>query len=154
LRGATVSPGYWNRPEETAAAHRGGWLYTGDLAVVDALGYVDIVDRKKDMIITGGENVYSIEVESALAEHPAVLAAAVYGLPDATWGEEVAAAVVLPEGRRATAEELIGWCRARIAAFKAPRRIEFLSELPKTGSGKVSKRALRERALGGLPRAD
>jgi len=149
VRGATVSPGYWQRPEETAAAHRGGWLYTGDLAVVDGEGYVDIVDRKKDMIITGGEKVYSIEVESVLADHPAVLAAAVYGLPDPTWGEMVSAAVVLAEGERASGEELMDWCRARIAAFKAPRRIDFVRELPKTGSGKVSKRALRERALGG-----
>ena len=149
VRGATVSPGYWQRPEETAAAHRGGWLYTGDLAVVDGEGYVDIVDRKKDMIITGGENVYSIEVESVLADHPAVLAAAVYGLPDPTWGEMVSAAVVLVEGERASGEELMDWCRTRIAAFKAPRRIDFVRELPRTGSGKVSKRALRERALGG-----
>jgi acyl-CoA synthetase (AMP-forming)/AMP-acid ligase II len=148
VRGATVSPGYWKRPDETAAAHRGGWLYTGDLAVVDAEGYVDIVDRRKDMIITGGENVYSIEVESVLAEHPAVLAAAVYGLPDPTWGESVSAAVVLAEGGSATGAELIAWCRARIAAYKAPRRVDFVRELPKTGSGKVSKRALRERALG------
>jgi acyl-CoA synthetase (AMP-forming)/AMP-acid ligase II len=104
------------------------------------------------MILSGGENVYSIEVERVLAEHPAVLAAAVYGLPDPTWGEVVAAAVVLAEGRRASAEELIAHCRARIAAFKAPRRIDFADELPKTGSGKVSKRALRDRALGAGPR--
>ena len=144
VRGATVSPGYWKRPEETAAAHRGGWLYTGDLAVVDAEGYVDIVDRKKDMILTGGENVYSIEVESALAEHPAVLAAAVFGRPDPRWGERVCAAVVLREGRRATADELVAFCRERLAGFKLPREVEFLAELPRTGSGKVSKRALRE----------
>jgi len=148
VRGATVSPGYWDRPEETAAAHRGGWLYTGDLAVIDSEGYVDIVDRRKDMILTGGENVYSIEVERALCGHPAVLAAAVYGLPDPVWGELVCAAVVLERGAVAAPAELVEWCRGRIAGFKLPRRIELLDELPKTGSGKVSKRALRERAAG------
>jgi acyl-CoA synthetase (AMP-forming)/AMP-acid ligase II len=145
VRGPSVTPGYWNRPDETAAAIRGGWLYTGDLAVIDAHGLVNIVDRKKDMILTGGENVYSTEVENALYEHPAVLEAAVFGTPDETWGERVNAAVVLKEGRRASARELIDFCRARIAAYKAPRAIEFLSELPKTGSGKISKQALRAR---------
>jgi acyl-CoA synthetase (AMP-forming)/AMP-acid ligase II len=145
VRGATVTPGYWNRSEETAAAIRGGWLYTGDLAVVDPHGFVNIVDRRKDMILTGGENVYSTEVENALYEHPAVLEAAVFGVPDETWGECVNAAVVLRDGRAASARELIDFCRARLAAFKAPRAVEFLSELPKTGSGKISKHALRAR---------
>jgi len=148
VRGATVTPGYWNRPEETAAAIRDGWLYTGDLAVIDAHGLVNIVDRKKDMILCGGENVYSTEVENALYEHPAVLEAAVFGTPDETWGERVNAAVVLREGRDASARELIDFCRARIAAYKAPRAIEFLPELPKTGTGKISKLALRTRPRG------
>src|SRR6185503_19150493 len=95
VRGATVTPGYWNRPEETVQALRAGWLYTGDLAVLDAHGLVNIVDRRKDMILCGGENVYSTEVENALYEHPAVLEAAVFGLPDESWGECVNAAVVL-----------------------------------------------------------
>jgi acyl-CoA synthetase (AMP-forming)/AMP-acid ligase II len=148
VRGATVTPGYWNRPDETAAAIRGGWLYTGDLAVIDAHDLVNIVDRRKDVILTGGENVYSTEVENALHEHPAVLEAAVFGTPDETWGERVNAAVVLREGREASARELIDFCRARIAAYKAPRAIEFVAELPRTGSGKISKLALRTRLRG------
>jgi acyl-CoA synthetase (AMP-forming)/AMP-acid ligase II len=145
VRGATVTPGYWNRPEETARALRDGWLYTGDLAVVDAHGLVDIVDRKKDMILSGGENVYSTEVENALYEHPAVLECAVFGRPDETWGERVHAAVVLRPGAQAGAGELIDFCRTRIAAYKSPRTIEFLAELPRTGSGKISKQMLRAR---------
>jgi fatty-acyl-CoA synthase len=143
VRGATVTPGYWRRPEETARALRDGWLYTGDLAVVDAHGFVDIVDRKKDMILTGGENVYSTEVENALYEHPAVLEAAVFGVPDETWGETVTAAVVLRPGASLAAAELIAFCRERIAGYKTPRTVEFLADLPKTGSGKISKQALR-----------
>jgi len=153
VRGATVTPGYWNRPEETVQALRAGWLYTGDLAVLDAHGLVNIVDRRKDMILCGGENVYSTEVENALYEHPAVLEAAVFGLPDESWGECVNAAVVLKDGHGVSARELIDFCRARIAAYKAPRAIEFLSELPKTGSGKISKLALRSRARTASPGA-
>ncbi|MEQ1893386.1 MAG: long-chain-fatty-acid--CoA ligase, partial [Planctomycetota bacterium] len=130
VRGATVTRGYWNRPEETAQALRAGWLHTGDLAVVDAHGLVNIVDRKKDMILSGGENVYSTEVENALYEHPDVLEAAVFGLPDPTWGESVNAAVVLKPGASVGAEELRDSCRARIAGYKIPRTIEFLPELP------------------------
>jgi acyl-CoA synthetase (AMP-forming)/AMP-acid ligase II len=144
VQGATVTPGYWNRPNETAAAFEGGWLKTGDLAVIDREGYVTIVDRKKDMILTGGENVYSTEVEHALYAHPAVLEAAVFGVPDDTFGESVRAAVVLRQGETATADDLIASCRSRLAAFKCPRAVDFLPELPKTGSGKIQKRALRE----------
>jgi acyl-CoA synthetase (AMP-forming)/AMP-acid ligase II len=143
-RGPTVTPGYWNRPEETAAAFREGWLRTGDLAVVDAEGFLDIVDRRKDVIITGGENVYSTEVEAALYDHPAVLEAAVFALPDETWGEIVAAAVVLRPGLSATANELSSWCRERLAGYKIPRRVFFVDALPRTGSGKIAKRLLRE----------
>jgi acyl-CoA synthetase (AMP-forming)/AMP-acid ligase II len=145
VRGPTITPGYWNLPEETEAAFEDGWLRTGDLAVLDAEGYVNIVDRKKDMIITGGENVYSIEVENALYMNPKVLEAAVFGVRDERWGESVAAAVVLRSGERATAEEIVEGCRPHLSPFKLPRRVEFLDELPKTGSGKISKRALRER---------
>lgn len=145
VRGATVTPGYWKRPDETAKAIRDGWLHTGDLAVVDAHGLVNIVDRKKDMILSGGENVYSTEVENALYEHPGVLECAVFARPDATWGECVHAAVVLRPGASASARELIEFCRARIAAYKAPRTLEFLPELPRTGSGKISKQMLRAR---------
>jgi len=145
VRGPTVTPGYWNRPDATAAAFSDGWLKTGDLATIDAEGYVNIVDRKKDMIITGGENVYSIEVENALYGHPAVLEAAAFGLPDATWGEIVAAAIVLAPGQSADADELVDHCKARLAGFKIPRRVFFLDALPKTGSGKISKKELRVR---------
>jgi len=151
VRGATVTRGYWNRPDETAQALRDGWLYTGDLAVVDGHGLVNIVDRKKDMILTGGENVYSTEVENALYEHPAVLEAAVFGRPDPTWGESVNAAVVLKTGAPLEAEELRAFCRARIAGYKVPRVIEFLPELPKTGTGKISKHRLRTRLDGRAP---
>jgi acyl-CoA synthetase (AMP-forming)/AMP-acid ligase II len=143
-RGPSVSPGYWQRPDETAAAFRDGWLYTGDLARVDAEGWLDIVDRSKDVILAGGETVYSTEVEAALAEHSAVLEAAAFALPDEEWGEVVAAAVVLRPGASATAAELTEHCRGLLARYKAPRVVRFLDELPRTGSGKVRKRTLRE----------
>jgi fatty-acyl-CoA synthase len=146
VRGATVTPGYWKRPEETRAAFRDGWLCTGDLATIDAEGYVQIVDRKKDMINSGGEKVYSTEVEHALHEHPAILEVAVFGVPDAEWGEAVRAAVVLRPGANADALELARHCRERLAGFKVPRGFEFLNELPKTGTGKIAKRMLRERS--------
>ncbi|MBU2548859.1 MAG: long-chain-fatty-acid--CoA ligase [Proteobacteria bacterium] len=144
VRGDSVTPGYWNRPEETAGAFRDGWLMTGDLAVIEPEGYVNIVDRKKDMIITGGENVYSTEVENVLYEHPAVLEAAVFGAPDPKWGETVRAVVALKPGERAGPDELIEFCRRRLAHYKAPRSIDFVPELPKTGSGKIYKKGLRD----------
>jgi fatty-acyl-CoA synthase len=145
VKGATVTPGYWQNPEATAAAFdRDGWLRTGDLATIDAHGYVDIVDRKKDVIKTGGESVYSIEVENVLYAHPAVLECAVFGVADETWGERVTAAVVLRADVAATADELIAFCRDRIAHFKAPREVRFLAALPRTGSGKITKRTLRD----------
>ncbi|HEY7681773.1 MAG TPA: long-chain-fatty-acid--CoA ligase [Gemmatimonadales bacterium] len=143
VRGETVTPGYWNRPDATAEAFTAdGWLRTGDLAVIDDEGYVTIVDRKKDVIITGGEKVYSTEVEFVLYQHAAVLEAAVYGTPDPVWGEIVTAAVVARPGMLLSEEELVTFCRPRLAAFKLPRRVRFLPELPKTGSGKILKRAL------------
>ena len=145
VRGPTVTPGYWNRPEETAAAFSDGWLRTGDLAVLDAEGYVNIVDRRKDMIITGGENVYCIEVENALYEDPRILEAAVFGVSDERWGESVRAAVVLGPGEVASEADVIEACRPRLSSFKMPRSVVFLPELPRTGSGKISKRTLRER---------
>lgn len=144
VRGATVMKGYWNRPDETAKAFAGGWLRTGDLAVVDEEGYVTIVDRAKDMILSGGENVYSTEVEHALAAHEAVLECAVYGVPDEALGEAVRAAVVLRAGRAASAAELVDWVKGRIARYKAPKTVEFLDALPRTGSGKIQKSVLRE----------
>jgi len=149
VKGETVTPGYWNNPEETRSAFEDGWLCTGDLAVVDREGYVNIVDRKKDMIVTGGENVYSTEVENVLYLHPAVLEAAVFGVPDEKWGEAVRAAVVLKPGHATSPEEIIAFCRENLAAYKTPRQIDFLDELPKTGSGKISKKSLRE-SFGGI----
>ncbi|QDV08657.1 Long-chain-fatty-acid--CoA ligase [Planctomycetes bacterium Poly30] len=145
-RGSTITPGYWNRPAETKAAFRGGWFHTGDLATIDAEGWVNIVDRKKDMILTGGENVYSIEVENALYSHPAVLECAAYGAPSTEWGEEVRAAVVLRDGIERTEgleAELREHCAERLARYKLPRAFVFMRELPKTGSGKIAKRLLR-----------
>jgi fatty-acyl-CoA synthase len=145
VRGDTVTPGYWQNPAATAAAFdRDGFLRTGDLATIDAHGYVDIVDRAKDVIKTGGEAVYSVEVEHVLYAHPAVLECAVFGLPDLHWGERVVAAVVLRTGASATAAELITFCRERIAVFKSPKEVRFLDALPRTGSGKITKKALRE----------
>ena len=145
VQGDRVTPGYWKRPDETARAFRDGWLYTGDLATIDAEGYVNIVDRKKDMIITGGENVYSTEVEHVLYEHPAVLEVAVFGVPDPKWGEAVKAAVALRPEAQATAEELIQFCKDRIAGYKAPKSVDFVKEIPKTGSGKIFKKELQDK---------
>ncbi len=145
VRGDTITPGYWNRPEETQKALKEGWLYTGDLAVMEKEGYVNIVDRKKDMIVTGGENVYSTEVENVLYMHPQILEAAVIGVPDEYWGEAVRACVVLKKGERVTEEEIIQFCKEHIASYKAPKGVDFLDELPKTGSGKIYKMGLKER---------
>jgi acyl-CoA synthetase (AMP-forming)/AMP-acid ligase II len=142
-RGPTVTPGYWNRPEETAAAFADGWLRTGDLAVIDAEGFLNIVDRIKDVIITGGENVYSTEVEHALHEHPSVQEVAVIGVPDEHWGETVKAVVALSQGAEPDEAALIEFCRERLAGFKIPRAVEFVDELPKTATGKIRKRSLR-----------
>jgi acyl-CoA synthetase (AMP-forming)/AMP-acid ligase II len=144
VRGDTVTPGYWNRPEETEKAFHQGWLKTGDLAVVDGEGYVNIVDRKKDMILTGGENVYSTEVENVLYMHPKVLEAAVFGVPDEKWGEAVKAAVVLKPGESATEGEMVQFCKGQLAHYKCPKSVDFIPELPKTGSGKITKKVLRD----------
>jgi acyl-CoA synthetase (AMP-forming)/AMP-acid ligase II len=143
VRGPNVMVGYWKQPDTTATALRDGWLYTGDLGMLDEDGFLYIVDRKKDMIITGGENVYSTEVESVLYEHPAVLEAAVIGVPDPVWVETVKAVVVLKPGILESAETLQAFCRQRIANYKVPRWIEFVASLPKTATGKISKKDLR-----------
>jgi acyl-CoA synthetase (AMP-forming)/AMP-acid ligase II len=145
VRGPSIIPGYWDNPEETAAAFEGGWFKTGDLAVIDSEGYVNIVDRKKDLIVTGGENVYSTEVEHVLYEHPAVLEAAVVGVPDETWGEAVKAVVAIKAGLTVAEDELIEFCKARLAKYKAPKSIEFVKELPKTGTGKIFKKGLKDK---------
>ena len=143
-RGPTVFAGYWKQPEATAQAIRKGWIHTGDLAVVCPEGFINIVDRAKDMIITGGENVFSTEVEYVLQEHPAILECAVFGIPHEFWGESVKAAVVLRESQSATEHQLIEYVRERLAHYKVPRGIDFHPALPKTGSGKIYKKALRE----------
>jgi acyl-CoA synthetase (AMP-forming)/AMP-acid ligase II len=145
VKGESVTPGYWHLPEETEKSIKEGWLYTGDLAVVDREGYVNIVDRKKDMIVTGGENVYSTEVENVLYCHPAVLEAAVIGIPDETWGETVHACVVLKHGLEVSEQELIDFCKKDLARYKAPKSVEFLPALPRTGSGKIYKKGLNEK---------
>ena len=143
-RGNNVMEGYYKQPEETANAMRGGWFHTGDLAVVHPDGYIEVVDRLKDVIISGGENISSVEVESMLYEHPAVLEAAVVGVPDSRWGEVPKALVVLRPRHHADERELIAFCRDRMAHFKAPKSVEFLDTLPKTATGKIQKFALRE----------
>jgi long-chain acyl-CoA synthetase len=144
-RGANVMNGYWNNPEETSMAFRDGFFRTGDIGYQDAEGYFYILDRLKDMIVTGGENVYSGEVEAVIYKHPAVREAAVFGIPDPQWGEIVMACVVLKPGKTAAAEELIAFCRTSLANYKVPRRVELSeADLPKNGSGKVLKKVLRE----------
>ncbi|MCL6450165.1 MAG: long-chain fatty acid--CoA ligase [Acetobacteraceae bacterium] len=144
VRAPQVMVGYWNRPDETAAVLRDGWLLTGDVARVDEEGYFYIVDRKKDVIIAGGFNVYPREVEEVLYEHPKVREAAVIGVPDPYRGETVKAFVVLKEGQAATAEEMVAFCEERLARFKVPRLVEFRADLPKTMVGKVLRRVLAE----------
>jgi long-chain acyl-CoA synthetase len=142
IRGHNVMKGYWNKPEASAEAIRDGWFYTGDIATVDDDGYFFIVDRKKDMIIRGGYNVYPRELEEVLYEHPAVREAAVLGLPHDEYGEEVGAAVALKDGASATAEELRDYVKERVAAYKYPRRVWFVEELPKGPTGKILKREI------------
>jgi long-chain acyl-CoA synthetase len=145
-RGANVMAGYWQNSEETTLAFRGGFFRTGDVGRQDADGYLYLLDRSKDMIVTGGENVYCGEVEAVLYEHPAVREAAAFGIPDPQWGELVMACVVLKPGEILNAKDVMAYCRRSLANYKIPRRIEFLdTELPKNGSGKILKRILRER---------
>jgi long-chain acyl-CoA synthetase len=145
-RGANVMRGYWNNPEETAHASRDGMFRTGDIGYQDSDGFFFILDRSKDMIVTGGENVYSGEVEAVIYEHPAVREASVFGIPDSQWGELVTALVVLKPGAVLSTDELTKYCRQFLANYKVPRHIEFSEvELPKSGSGKILKRVLRER---------
>ncbi|EJW19526.1 long-chain fatty acid--CoA ligase [Paenibacillus alvei] len=144
VRGPQVMKGYWNKPEETVTALRDGWLYTGDLGRQDEEGFFSIIDRKKDLIIAGGFNIYPREVEEVLYEHPSVKEAVVVGVPDAYRGETVKAYIVTRAGAQVTEDELNVWCRERMASFKVPRQYEFRSELPKTIAGKVLRRMLLE----------
>jgi fatty-acyl-CoA synthase len=143
VRGNAVMKGYYNDPEATAKAFEGGWFHSGDGAVIQPDGYVQIRDRIKDVIISGGENISSIEVEGVLLRHPAVSEAAVVGLPDDKWGEAPHAFVILKSGATATGEELRQFARDRLAHFKAPHTVTFVDELPKTATGKIQKYVLR-----------
>jgi len=141
--GEHVMLGYWKKPRETAEAVRGGWMHTGDGGYMDERGYVFVVDRIKDMIISGGENVYSIEVENVVARHPAVAQVAVIGLPDGQWGERVHAVVALNPRAALDLDELREFCKQEIAGYKAPRSLEVVTEFPLSGAGKILKRTLR-----------
>lgn len=149
VRGPNLFQGYWNQPEATAAVMKDGWYRTGDAGFRDTDGLLYIVDRVKDMIVTGGENVYSAEVEQALARHPAVKQCAVIGLPDAKWGERVTAVIVAAPGAQPTAEEIVAHCRTLIAGYKVPKEVKFVEALPMTATGKVLKRAVRDQLAKG-----
>jgi long-chain acyl-CoA synthetase len=144
VRAPQVMKGYWNRPEETDMVLRGGWLYTGDLARMDEDGFLFIADRKKEMIIAGGFNIYPREIEEVLYEHPKVKEAACYGVPDDYRGQTVKVAIVLKEGKSATEDEIIEFCRPRLARYKIPKLVEFMDALPKSLIGKVLRRVLVE----------
>lgn len=147
IKGPQVMKGYWNQPEETAVTLRNGWLYTGDIAKMDAEGYVTIIDRKKDMIIASGYNIYPRDIEEVLYEHPAVQEAVAVGVPDAYRGETVKAVIVLKKGAATSEKELIDYCKQHLSAYKVPKIIEFRNELPKTNIGKVLRRAIREEVM-------
>jgi fatty-acyl-CoA synthase len=149
MRGNNVMKGYHDDPAATETAFAGGWFHSGDLAVRHPDGYLELRDRAKDIVISGGENISTIEVEQALAAHPQVLEAAVIGVPDEQWGERPKAFVVLRPGSDATEAELIEHVRGRIARFKAPKAVEFVAELPKTSTGKIQKFELRRRERAG-----
>jgi len=144
IRGSGVMKGYWNKPQETAAALRGGWLHTGDIGHMDEEGYLYITDRKKDLIIRGGENVYPKEVEDVLHRHPMVLEAGVIGVPDPVYGEEVKAFVVLKVAGSISGKELQDFCAGHLPSFKRPKSIRFMDSLPKSAVGKILRRELRD----------
>jgi len=152
VKSKAVPSEWWRKPEESKETFIDGWVHTGDMGVYDEKGYIYIVDRKKDMIVSGGENVFPREVEEILYQHPAVHEAAVFGIPDDYWVEKVHAAIVLKEGATATAEDIIEFCKSKLARFKAPKSVEFLPELPKSAAGKILKRELRDRYWKGRER--
>ena len=151
-RSNVILEGYWEQPEETEAALRDGWFHTGDGGVIGDDGYLTIQDRKKDVIITGGENVSSIEVEDVIFSHPDVAEVAVIGVPDEKWGETIKALVVKTEGSELTEQELIDYCKSKVARFKAPSSIEFREELARTATGKLQKFKLRQQYWEGRDR--
>ncbi len=145
MRGPHVMKGYWNRPEATAETIKDGWLYSGDIAKKDEDGYLYIMDRKKDMIISGGENIYPAEIEDSLLAHPKLADVGVIGFPDEKWGESVKAVVVLKQGEELTEEELIEWCQGKIGRYKIPKKVVFADAIPRTPTGKILKRVLRDK---------
>jgi len=149
VKGPGIIKGFWRNPEETARSITEGWFKTEDLGKMDEDRYLYIVDRKKDMIISGGENIYAKEIDDVLYSHPAILEAAAIGVPDKDWGEAVKAVVVLKPGMTVTEEEIIRFCKERLASYKKPKSVDFMNELPKTASGKILKRDLREKYLKG-----
>jgi acyl-CoA synthetase (AMP-forming)/AMP-acid ligase II len=149
VRADNVMHGYWKQPEDTANVLRDGWFHTGDMGVIDEEGYLLIVDRKKDIIISGGENIASIEVEKAVFSHPAVFECAVIAVPDERWGEVPKALVVLKPGESATEKDIIDHCRTKLPGFKVPKSIDFFDALPKGGTGKILKKELREKYWSG-----
>ena len=146
-KGPNVMQGYWNRPQDTASVMRNGWLHTGDLAVMDEEGFYFIVDRKKDMIVSGGENIYPREVEEVLFTHPGIADAAVVGMPDEMWGESVRAFVVPVAGASLSEREVIDFCKRHLASYKKPKRVDFVEEIPRNASGKALKMDLRTRPV-------
>jgi len=143
-RGPGVMQGYWNRAKDSADSIKDGWFYTGDAGTEDEGGFFYVKDRIKDMIISGGENIYPAEIESVLAGHPAVADVAVIGVPDETWGERVKAIIVRKPGAAATGEEIVEWSRAHLAGYKRPSSVDFAEAIPRNPSGKILKRELRE----------
>ncbi len=152
VSGDDVFKGYWDAPDLTAEVLINGWFHTGDLARVDDEGFIYLVDRKKDMIISGGFNVYPTEVETVMYQHPAIYEVSVIGVPDARWGESVKAVACLRPGATVTAEDLVAFCRERMADYKCPRTVDFMPDLPKNASGKVARKVVRERYWAGNER--
>ena len=144
IKGPGVMKGYWNKPAETAEAIRNGWLHTGDIGHIDEDGYIFITDRKKDMIISGGENIFPREIENILYQHHAVLEAGVIGIPDSVYGEVVKAFVVLKSASEATVEELMNYCTEQLPKYKRPKAIQLMDALPKSAVGKILRRELRK----------
>ena len=147
-RGRRIMKGYWGNPAATEETLRGGWLHTGDLAFMDEDGYLYLQGRKKDMIIRGGENIYPVEIEAVLENHPQVAEVAVIGVPDTYWGEIVKAVIVLKPGQKATQEEIIDYCKRHMASYKKPALVEFRTSLPRNAMQKVLKTVLRSEAAG------
>jgi long-chain acyl-CoA synthetase len=152
IRSDRMMSGYWKMPKETAETIKDGWLYTGDVGIMDEDGYFYLVDRKKDMIISGGENIYSREVEDVLISHPAINEAVVIAIPDANWGEAVKALVILREGMTCTEKEIIDFCKNRLASYKKPKSVEFWNIFPKTATGKIKKSEIRDKYWAGYTR--